>query len=84
MPIDPKKPLIPYEAPTYPFQQVAADYFKVNNNSYLVYISQYSAWATTYYFPPGSSTSAELIKVFRAEFRKHVFQRRCPAMGGRT
>ena len=41
MPSHPKEPLIPSEAPTYPFQQVAADYFNVSNHSYFLYVDRY-------------------------------------------
>ena len=51
--------MIPTEAPLYPFQMVAADYFEVGTRThhYLVYVDRYSGW-----FPLGKSTSAELIR----------------------
>ena len=52
----------------YPFQQEAANYFEINNQSFLLYVYRYLGWDTTYHFPPGSSTSAKLIKLLRAEF----------------
>ena len=42
MPSHPKKPLMPTEAPIYPFQKVAADYFEVKGHHYLVYVDRYS------------------------------------------
>ena len=68
MPSHPKEPLIPTETPSYPFQMVAADYFEVKAHSYLVYVDRYTGWNRTAHFPPGKSTSAELIKVLRHEF----------------
>ena len=46
----------------------AAEYSEVKNHSYLVYVDRYSGWNHTAHFPPGKSTSAELIKVLRHEF----------------
>ena len=45
----PKEPLIPTEAPLYPFQMVAADYFEVGTRThhYLVYVDRYSGWNRT-------------------------------------
>ena len=63
-----REPLIPTQAPVYPFQMVAADYFEVKKHSYLVYVDRYSGWNRTAHFPPGKSTSAEPIKVLRREF----------------
>ena len=42
MPSHPKEPLIPTEAPLYPFQMVAADYFEVGTRThhYLVYVDR--------------------------------------------
>ena len=42
MPSHPEEPLIPSDPPTYPFQKVAADYSKVKNHSYFVYMDRYS------------------------------------------
>ena len=68
MPSHPKEPLMLTEAPLYPFQKVAADFFEVQNYHYLVYVDRYSGWNRTAYFKPGGATSAELIKVLRQEF----------------
>ena len=42
MPSHPKELLITSEAPMYPIERVVANYFKVNNHSYLVYVDGYS------------------------------------------
>ena len=68
MPSHTREPLIPTQAPVYPFQMVSPDYFEVKKHSYLVYMDRYSGWNRTAHFPPGKSTSAELIKVLRREF----------------
>ena len=68
MPSHAREPLVPTQAPVYPFQMVAADYFEVKKHSYLVYVDHYSGWNRTAHFPPGKSTSAELIKVLRRVF----------------
>ena len=47
---------------------VAADYFEVEGHHYLVYVDRYSRWNKVTWFPPGKSTSAELIKTLREEF----------------
>ena len=49
MPSHPKEPLIPTEAPLYPSQMVAADYFEVGTRThhYLVYVDRYSGWNRT-------------------------------------
>ena len=47
---------------------MAAYYFELKKYSYLVYVDCYSGWNRTAHFPPGKSTSAELIKVLRREF----------------
>ena len=70
MPSHPKEPLIPTEAPLYPFQMVAADYFEVGTRThhYLVYVDRYSGWNRTMWFPLGKSTSAELIRDLWVDF----------------
>ena len=68
MPSHQKEPLMPTEAPIYPFQKVAADFFEVKNYHYLVYVDRYSGWNRTAYFKPGRATSREVIKVLRKEF----------------
>ena len=51
----------------YIFHQEASNYIEVNNQGYLLYVYRYLGWVTTYYLPPGSSTSSELINVLRAK-----------------
>ena len=68
MPSQQKAPLIPTKAPEYPFQMVAANYFKVDGHHYLVYVDRNTGWNKATWFPPGKSTSAELIKTLRTEF----------------
>ena len=68
MPSHTWEPLVPTQAPVYPFQMVAADYFEVKQHSYLVYVDRYSGWNRTAHFPPGKSISTELIKCLRREF----------------
>ena len=59
MPSHPKEPLIPTEAPLYPFQMVAADYFEVGTWTN-------SGWNRITLFPLG--TSAELIRDLGVDF----------------
>ena len=68
MPSQQKEPLIPTKAPEYPFQMVAADYFEVEGHHYLVYVDRYTGWKKVIWYPPGKSTSAELMKTLRQEF----------------
>ena len=63
-----KEPLQPTKASTYPFQQVATDFFEVKSHSYLVYVDCYSGWNRLGHFSPGKATSDEVIKVLREEF----------------
>ena len=60
-----KEPLIPTEAPLYPFQKVAADFFEVKGYHYFVFVDRYSGWNRTSYFEPEGAMSSELIKVLR-------------------
>ena len=84
MPSHTREPLIPTQAPVYPFQMVAADYFEVKKHSYLVDVDLYSGWNRTAHFPPGKSTSAELIKVLRREFGDMGYLKSYPVMEERT
>ena len=68
IPSQQKEPLQPTEAPLYPFQKVAADFFEVKSYHYLVYVIRYSGWNQTAYFKPGHATSREVINVPREEF----------------
>ena len=67
-PSHPKEPLQPTEAPLYPFEKVAADFFEVKSHSYLVYVDRYSGWNHLARFTPGKATSSKVIKVLREEF----------------
>ena len=68
MPSHVREPLVPTKAPVYPVQMVACDYFEVAQHSYMVYVDRYSGWNRTCHFPPGKSTSTELIRCLRVEF----------------
>ena len=47
MPSYQKELLIPTEAPVYPFQKVAADFFEIKIYHYLVYVDRYSGLLQT-------------------------------------
>ena len=48
--------------PSFPFQQVAADYFVIKGHTYLVLVDRYSGWFTVSHFKTHQATSANLIK----------------------
>ena len=48
-------------SPDWPFQLICADYFKLDNHSYLGIVDQFSGWLNIYHFKPGCSTSNTLI-----------------------
>ena len=67
-PSQPQEPLQLSPSPDWPFQQICADYFELENHSYLSIVDRYIAWLNIYHFCPGHSTSKTLIDTFRTFF----------------
>lgn len=66
-----KEPLILTPDPEFPFQEVAADFFYVKKQSYLVLVDRYSGWFTVSHFQPQHTTSLNLIKECIALFSSY-------------
>ena len=67
--------------PTYPFQQVVADLFSVNNSTYMAYACRLTGWLEIAYFPM-SSSSKEVIKILRELFHRFGTPEEIPLDGG--
>ena len=63
-----KEPLVLTPSPNYPFQLVAADFFQVRGQSYLVYVDRFSGWLKIAHFRRGEVSSEQLIKQLRKFF----------------
>ena len=62
-----REPIVMTPAPEYPFQQVVADLFQLNNRTYVVYADRLTGWVEVAHLPHGA-TSGQLIKNFRRYF----------------
>ena len=67
-PIQPREPLMATQSPDWPFQLICADYFELNNHSYLAIVDKFSGWLNSYHFKPGCSTNNILISTCRSLF----------------
>ena len=67
-PSQPKEPLMATPSPDWPFQLICADYFELNNHSYLAIVDRFSGWLNIYHFKPGCSTNNTLISTCRSLF----------------
>ena len=67
-PSQPKEPLMATPSPDWPFQLICADYFELNNHSYLVIVDRFSGWLNIYHFKPACSTNNTLISTCRSLF----------------
>jgi transposase InsO family protein len=67
-PSQPRLPLHPPATPTYPFEQVVADYFTLHGHDYLVYADRYTGWVTVAKGPSTGNTAAALIQELRTAF----------------
>ena len=50
-----REPLMVTPSPDWPFHLIRADYFKLNNRSYLAIVDRFSGWLNIYPFKPGCS-----------------------------
>ena len=55
-------------APSYPFEQVVADYFQLNGHEYLVYADRYTGWVTIAKSPATGNDATVLIRELRTAF----------------
>ncbi len=62
------EPLILIASPSYPFQQVCADYFKITGHSYLTIVDRFSGWICIYAFKAHEIRHQTLQRVFRDLF----------------
>ena len=67
-PSQPPEPLILTPLPTYPFEQVCADYFHIGHFSYLTIVDRFSGWISIYSFKANEVNSAILQNIFRDLF----------------
>ena len=54
--------------PDWPFQLICADYFELNNHSYLAIVERFSGWLNIYHFKFGCPISSTLISTSRSLF----------------
>ena len=66
-PSQPREPLILTAPPTWPYQQVCADYFQLGKKSYLIIVDRYSGWPHIYYCPT-TADSKHLVATCRQLF----------------
>ena len=66
-PSNPKEPMILTEAPKYPYEKVAADYFCKESHAYLTVVDCFSGWMNIFHFP-ASATASSLINICRDIF----------------
>ena len=64
-----KEPLVTSDIPEYPFQNVATDMFQIDGHWYLVYVDRLTGFAELAFFPT-TTTSAQIINVFREFFHR--------------
>ena len=67
-PSQPRLPLSPTPTPTYPFELVVADFFKLYGHDYLVYADRYTGWVTVSKSPATGTTSSALIRDLQTAF----------------
>ncbi|KAG0711505.1 Retrovirus-related Pol polyprotein from transposon gypsy [Chionoecetes opilio] len=63
----PPEPLVITPPPDYPFQQVVADMFQLEGNSYLAYADRLTGWLELAHFP-SSTSSSKIITCLRRFF----------------
>ena len=64
-----QEPIVMSPPPEYPFQQVAADLFQLDNRHYLVYVDRLTGWVEVAHLPSGGPSGA-LIRKFREFFTR--------------
>ncbi|CAB4033368.1 Transposon Ty3-I Gag-Pol poly [Paramuricea clavata] len=62
------EPLVLTPSPSYPFQQVCADYFQIEGHSYLAVVDRFSGWLCNYAFKAHEVNHWTLQHIFRNLF----------------
>ena len=81
-PSQPPEPLILTLSPTYPFEQICADYFHIGHFSYLTIVDRFSGWICLYSFKANKVNSAILQKIFRDLFVAYGVSEELSSDGG--
>ena len=63
-----REPLMVTPSPDWPFHLICADYFKLNNRSYLAIVDRFSGWLNIYPFKPGCSINNTLLSTCHSLF----------------
>ena len=77
-----REPLMATPSPDWPFQLICADYFELNNHSYLAIVDRFSGWLNIYHFKPGCSTNNTLISTCRSLFIAYGAPEEISTVGG--
>ena len=62
------KPIILTPSPSYPFQQICTDYFKITGHSYLTIVDRFSGWICIYALKAHEVRHQTLQRIFRDLF----------------
>jgi len=82
-PSQPREPLLLAPSPSWPYDQVAVDYFDFAGKCYLVFVDRFSSNIHIFHFPPGRSTARHLISSCRSIFLQYGAPRELASDGGR-
>ena len=69
-------------SPTYPFEQICANYFHIGHFSYLTIVDRFSGWICLYSFKANEVNSATLQKIFRDLFVAYGVSEELSSDGG--
>ena len=81
-PSHPPEPLILTPSPDYPFQQVCADYFSIEQYSYLSIVDRFSGWLCVYHCKNNQMDSKTLVNIFRELFVAYGVSEEVSSDGG--
>ena len=76
------EPLVLTPSPSYPFQQVCADYFQIEGHSYLAVVDRFSGWLCIYAFKAHEVNHRTLQHIFRDLFIAYGVSEELSADGG--
>ena len=77
-----QEPLVMAPSPSWPFQQIYAEYFEFNNHHYLAIVDCFSCWLNIYHFNPTKAVSQTLITIMRALFLIYEITEEISTYGG--
>jgi len=66
-----KKPMIPHQIPSCPWEKVGVDYFTLYNQDYLIMVDYFSKYPGPEVVPVSSKTVAATIRVMKETFARH-------------